>query len=140
MTDKTVGISYNVRAWTVLIVDDKVDNLIIAQTALQFNGAKVYVAANGKEGLELLNQVSPTFVLLDLSMPKMDGWEMFRHMRGNPATAAIPVVALTAHAMTGDKERILEMGFNGYIPKPFDVTRLVTQLQEMLCETAQTSD
>lgn len=118
--------------WVVLIVDDQPDNLIVSSTALEFQGAKVVTATNGLEGLEKLNQLNPTVVLMDLSMPKMDGWETLRHIRNNPQTAATPVIALTAHAMGGDKERILEAGFNGYIAKPFEVFGLVESIQHVL--------
>jgi CheY-like chemotaxis protein len=118
--------------WVVLIVDDQADNLIVSSTALEFQGAKVVTATNGVEGLEKLNQLHPTVVLMDLSMPKMDGWEALRHIRNNPQTATTPVIALTAHAMGGDKERILEAGFNGYIAKPFEVFGLVEDIQRVL--------
>ena len=88
----------------------------------------------GEEGLLLLQTYQPTLILLDLSMPKMDGWEMLRHIRNRPETARTPVIALTAHAMEGDRERVLGAGFNGYIPKPFDVMLLPTQIQEIISQ------
>jgi len=105
--------------WTVLIVDDELDNLIVAQELLSFYGARVLTAENGKEGLSVIENMLPTFILLDLSMPEMDGWEMLKHIRATPYWADLPVIALTAHAMVNDMERALAAGFDGYISKPF---------------------
>ena len=118
-----------VSSWVVLIVDDEPDNRAIAEKILSFNGAKVYTANDGKEGLSLLETIKPSFVLLDLSMPVIDGWEMFKKIRDNDVTHHIPVIALTAHAMTGDRERVLQAGFDGYIAKPF---RMSTFMGEIL--------
>lgn len=115
--------------WVVLVVDDEPDNRAIAQKVLTFSGAKVQSAVNGEEGLKVLETALPSFILLDLSMPVMDGWEMFKKVRQNPQTQHIPVIALTAHAMEGDRERVLEAGFDGYIAKPF---RLSTFMSEIL--------
>jgi len=120
------------RQWIVLIVDDQVDNLEIAKAVLSFRGAKVYSAKNGEAGLEVLRSIRPTFILMDLSMPKMDGWEMLRQVRANPEFSDLPVIALTAHAMDGDKERVLRAGFDGYIAKPFEVMALPQQIQRIL--------
>jgi two-component system, cell cycle response regulator DivK len=115
--------------WVVLVVDDEPDNRAIAQKVLAFSGSKVHVAINGADGLKLLEELFPSFILLDLSMPVMDGWEMFKQVRANPKTQHIPVIALTAHAMAGDRERVLQAGFDGYIAKPF---RLSTFMSEIL--------
>jgi len=119
----------DISSWFVLVVDDEPDNRSIASKVLTYGGAKVYTAANGVEGLSVLEQFIPSFILLDLSMPGMDGWEMCRKVRGNPKTQSIPIIALTAHAMAGDRERVLESGFDGYIAKPF---RLSTFMSEIL--------
>lgn len=119
----------DVSNWTVLIVDDQPDNLEIARRVLGYGGAKIYTAGNGVEGLQILHEVLPSFILLDLSMPTMDGWEMLKKLRANPDTEGIPVIALTAHAMSGDRERVMEAGFDGYIAKPF---RLSTFMSEIL--------
>ena len=114
--------------WTVLIVDDEPDNREIAQTLLSFSGVKVHTAVHGADGLKLLENISPTFVLLDLSMPVMDGWEMLTLVRANLKTQNIPVIALTAHAMAGDRERVFEAGFDGYIAKPFRIGNFMPEL------------
>lgn len=125
-------INDNVKSWTTLIVDDEPDNLGVAQTVLSFYGARVHTATDGEEGLEILKTISPTFILLDLSMPKMDGWEMIKAVRENPAQRHIPVIALTAHVMEGDKERVLQAGFDGYISKPFRLVSFLTQIKQCL--------
>ena len=123
--------------WIVLIVDDEPDNRTIAETVLSFNGAKVFTATQGVEGLKVLEEVSPSFILLDLSMPVMDGWEMFKALRANVRTESIPVIALTAHAMAGDRERVMEVGFAGYIAKPFRLGSFMTELKNCFQELAQ---
>jgi len=120
------------RDWTVVIVDDEPDNVSVAQKVLTYNGAKVHIARNGLEGLALLGQIHPTFVLLDLSMPEMDGWEMLRRVRSENLLQGVPIIALTAHAMAGDKERVLEAGFNGYIAKPFRIDSFLADIQACL--------
>jgi two-component system, cell cycle response regulator DivK len=119
--------------WTVLLVDDEPDNLGVAQQILQHFGAKVYTASNGEEALSLLKTISPTFIVADLSMPKMDGWELLTHIRSNPLIASIPVIALTAHAMRGDREKALSAGFDQYITKPFRLHSFLQELEGCLC-------
>jgi two-component system cell cycle response regulator DivK len=126
----------DISTWKVLIVDDKLDNLALAEAAVRFHGAQIRTAHNGKQGLEVLKNFLPTLILLDLSMPEMDGWEMFDILKNKPETATIPVIALTAHAMAGDKERVLETGFTGYIPKPFSVATFVADIEAILTNAA----
>lgn len=125
-------ISNEVKQWTVLIVDDEPDNLTVAQKVLSFRGAEVHIARNGVEGLAVLDNIKPTFVLLDISMPEMDGWEMFARIRKKPEFADMPVIALTAHAMEGDRKRIEETGFDGYIAKPFRIKAFMEDIQSVI--------
>jgi two-component system cell cycle response regulator DivK len=122
----------NIKNWQVLIVDDKFDNLALAEAALHFHGATVRRASSGSEGLDILENFAANLILLDLSMPEMTGWEMFEKIRAQSGFADVPVIALTAHAMQGDKERVLEAGFTGYIPKPFSVATIVSDIQAIL--------
>lgn len=122
----------NLAEWRVLIVDDQRDNLSVAEMVFQFHKAEVRVAHNGVEALEVLKTYPATLILLDLSMPEMNGWDMFKIVRQNPETAHIPVIALTAHAMAGDEERVMAAGFDGYIAKPFSVATIVYQVQTIL--------
>jgi CheY-like chemotaxis protein len=127
-------ISLDIKDWTVLIVDDEADNLGVAQKVLSYGGAVVHIARNGLEGLEVLETIKPTFILLDLSMPEMDGWEMVRRVRASDHLAQIPIIALTAHAMQGDKQKVLESGFDWYIAKPF---RINSFMEEILAALSQ---
>jgi CheY-like chemotaxis protein len=122
----------NLQEWRVLIVDDQKDNLAVAEMVFNFHKAEVRVAHNGVEGLEILKEYKPTLILMDLSMPEMTGWDMFKLVRADEATAHIPVIALTAHAMSGDEERVMAAGFDGYIAKPFSVATIVFQIQTIL--------
>ena len=127
-------ISLDIKDWIVLIVDDELDNLGVAQKVLSYGGAVVHVARNGLEGLEVLKTIRPTFILLDLSMPEMDGWEMLRQVRADTNLGTIPMIALTAHAMSGDRERALEAGFDAYIAKPFRINSFMEDILACLSQ------
>jgi CheY-like chemotaxis protein len=127
-------ISQNMNEWKVLIVDDEPDNVKVAQKILSYNGAEVHIARNGVEGLTALSAFYPTFILLDLSMPEMDGWEMLAQMRRSKDFMETPVIALTAHAMAGDRERVFGAGFNGYIAKPFRLNSFLEDIQQCLSQ------
>lgn len=122
----------NPQAWSILLVDDEPDNLEVVADSLSFFGLKVKTAANGAEGLEVIKDFMPDLILLDLSMPKMDGWQMRQHVKANPETQHVPVLALSAHAMAGDRERALEAGFDGYLTKPINIATLVDDIRKAL--------
>lgn len=128
----TRSITLETNTWKVLIVDDVMDNIAIAKVVLEHKGADVATAKNGVEGLEMIETSQPNLILLDLSMPEMNGWEMHEQLRDNPETQSIIVIALTAHAMQGDKEKVMEAGFDGYISKPFSVSALVNDIKAIL--------
>ena len=115
----------DVKSWTVLLVDDEPDNLEVVAETLEYRGAQVKTAANGLEALDVLDVCMPNLIIADLSMPKMDGWELRTKLKGDPKVQNIPLLALSAHAMIGDKERALAAGFDGYLTKPFDPAELV---------------
>lgn len=123
-----------ITSWSVLIVDDEPDNLEIVAESLVFFGLSVKIARNGLEGLDLLKEFSPDLILLDLSMPKMDGWEMRSRVKADPVNRDIPVVALSAHAMAGDKERALQAGFDGYLTKPVNIMTILGDIRSTLEE------
>jgi two-component system, cell cycle response regulator DivK len=127
------------KGWIVLIVDDERDNVGVAEKVIRYNGGVVYTAANGQEGMEALERVIPTLILLDLSMPVMTGWDMLKLIRADARTRHIPVIALTAHAMDGDREKVLEAGFDGYIAKPFHISDLLSQIKSCLDEINRSS-
>jgi CheY-like chemotaxis protein len=120
--------------WSFLVVDDEPDNVEIVADTLTYHGLEVRTASNGVEGMALLDSFTPSLILLDLSMPEMDGWAMRQKVKDNPATAAIPIVALSAHAMAGDKERILAAGFDGYLSKPVNLLSLLEDIWTALEE------
>jgi CheY-like chemotaxis protein len=113
---------------TVLIVDDEPDSIEVATEVLEFSGATVYSAADGEQAIEILSRVKPDIILSDLSMPKVDGWALLSAIRTDPILADVPVIALTAHAMTGDKERGLAAGFTSYLTKPISALTLVDDI------------
>lgn len=122
----------DVADWRVLVIDDEADSVEVVGLVLTAAGATVWEAANGQEGLAVFKQERPTLVLTDLSMPDMDGWELLKAIRDNEDGRRVPVIALTAHAMTGDRERVLEAGFDGYLSKPLKMFTLVEALLECL--------
>jgi CheY-like chemotaxis protein len=122
----------NVASWSVLLVDDEPDNLEVIADTLDFYKIQVRTAADGEEGLRVLETFMPDLILLDLSMPRMNGWEMRVRVKANPQTQHIPVIALTAHAMAGDAERALEVGFDGYITKPVEILTFIEALRAIL--------
>src|SRR5579859_5049711 len=105
----------NTSTWSVLIVDDEPDNLEVVAEALEFFGASIKTAKDGLDALAVLQDFTPNLILLDLSMPKMNGWETRARLKADSKIARIPVIALTAHAMAGDLERALAAGFDGYL-------------------------
>ncbi len=121
--------------WTVLIIDDNADNLGVASQLLSFLGAEVHAAQNGPEGLQVLETLQPTFILLDLTMPGMDGWDVLKAIRANPKDAATIVIALTGHAMVRELEQIKAAGFNGYITKPYMIATFLSRIKEILAES-----
>ncbi len=127
-----MAVDPNISNWVVLIVDDEPDNVGVAEKVLRFSGAVTYTAVDGIEGLRMLENVTPTFILLDLSMPIMDGWTMLEKIRTNPDLRHLVVIALTAHAMHGDRERALEAGFDWYISKPFHIKSFLEEIKACL--------
>lgn len=122
----------NPKSWRVLIVDDEADNLNLVGIVMEFHGAEVIKAGDGLEGLEKARDMRPNLILMDLSMPQMDGWAFLAELRGEDDLARIPVIALTAHAMDGDRERVIDAGFDGYISKPLQIATLVQDIERQL--------
>lgn len=105
---------------TVLIIEDNEQNIYLATFLLKSSRYQVVQARSGEEGLALSQEVRPDLILLDIQLPEMDGYEVVRRLKSQPATAAIPVVAVTSYAMAGDRESILAAGCQGYVEKPID--------------------
>lgn len=111
----------------VLIVDDNPAEREIFSTFLRFVGGRVVEAGDGEEGLRMVEQHWPSLILLDLSMPRMDGWEMMRRLNANPSTAAIPVIALTARRL--DRSEMSQAGFCGYLEKPMAPVNVLSEIE-----------
>jgi CheY-like chemotaxis protein len=120
--------------WNVLVVEDEEDSRIVATTMLEMAGATVVSTANGVEALKAMRRALPDFILSDLSMPEMDGWQLINELKQNRDTFEIPVIALTAHAMPGDRERAIKAGFVNHLTKPLDPDKFIHQLLGLLVE------
>ena len=118
--------------WKIVVIDDEEDSLEIAQIILLEYGATVLTASNGQEGLEVIQRNKPRFVISDLSMPVVDGWGVISAMQHDRELAEIPVIALTAHAMVGDRERAIAAGFHNYLTKPLTVDTFMEDLVNLL--------
>jgi two-component system, cell cycle response regulator DivK len=116
----------------ILIVEDNELNRDMLSRRLERRGYDTLTAADGQEGLCMARRAIPDLILMDMSLPVMDGWEATRLLKSAPETAAIPIVALTAHAMCGDRERALETGCDEYDTKPVEFQRLVSKIEALL--------
>jgi two-component system, cell cycle response regulator DivK len=119
---------------TILIVEDELQNRKLFRDVLQYRGYTVFEAMNGKEGIALAKKHQPDLILMDIQMPVMDGLSATRILKQNETTRDIMVVALTANAMPGDREKILEAGCHDYISKPFRLHEFLEKIKEYLSE------
>lgn len=126
--------------WNIVVLDDEDDSLEVAEVILIEYGANVYSAPNGKEGLDIVRDVKPHFVISDLSMPVMDGWGFIHAMKADRALSEIPVIALTAHAMIGDRERAISAGFHNYLTKPLTVASFMGDLLKLLIDIPELAE
>ena len=116
----------------ILIVEDNDKNRKLVRDALQFKGYRTIEAETGEDGVRLAREQRPALVLMDIQLPGIDGIETLRRLRADPVTAAIPVVAVTASAMTQDRQKILAAGFDGYQSKPISVRPFLAAVREAL--------
>ncbi len=116
----------------ILLVEDNEMNRDMLTRRLERKGFEVAIAIDGKAGVDMASATSPDIILMDLSLPVMDGWEATRQIKADPATQSIPVIALTAHAMAGDERKALEAGCNDYDTKPIDLKRLLGKIENLL--------
>ena len=119
---------------TVLLVEDNEDNLIIYTTILRFGGYRVVQARDGRAALDAARTVAPDLILMDVSIPFVDGLEVTRRLKSDPATRRIPIIALTAHALPSDRDRALEAGCDGYISKPAEPRAILAAVRRKLGE------
>ncbi|MGC1376355.1 MAG: response regulator [Anaerolineales bacterium] len=117
---------------TILYVEDNSDNRMLIRRVLNSEGYTVLEAPNAQEALNALKTLRPDLILMDINMPDMDGYTLTAHIRALPNLGLIPIVALTANVMRGDRERSLEAGCDGYIQKPVDIDTLTQQIERFL--------
>ncbi len=117
---------------TILNIEDNFDNRLLIRRVLMAEGYEVVDAGNAGEGLEALKSLHPDLILMDINMPDMDGYSLTARIRSLPGFESVPIVALTANVMRGDREKSLEAGCDGYIQKPIDIDLLPQQVERYL--------
>ena len=116
----------------ILLVEDHEEIWDFLSRRLKRRGFDVVIAQDGQQGLDMACAENPNVILLDMNLPVMDGWTVAKHLKDNVVTSGIPVIALTAHALSGDREKALEDGCDDYHPKPVDFSRLLSQIETAL--------
>ena len=121
----------------ILYVEDNEDNIYMLTSRLRRQGFEVQVASDGAAGVEKAEVEAPDLILMDMSLPVLDGWEATRRLKASAATRSIPVIALTAHAMAGEREKAFEAGCDEYDTKPIDLKRLLEKMHRLLAESSR---
>ena len=116
----------------ILYVEDNEDNVYMLSQRLKKHGFEVLIASDGEQGIELARQQRPDLILMDLGLPSLDGWSAARLLKEAPDTRPIPIIALSAHTMPGDRERALAAGCDEYDAKPVAFDRLLTKIRDLL--------
>jgi two-component system, cell cycle response regulator DivK len=117
---------------TILLVEDNEDNLVVYRTILEHVGYRVVEARDGEEGIARAQETSPDLILMDISIPKMDGWEATQRLKADEATRNIPIIALTAHALEEDRQKAAQAGCDGYLAKPVEPRRVVQEVERFV--------
>jgi CheY-like chemotaxis protein len=120
----------------ILLVEDNEMNRDMLSRRLERKGFEVVIAVDGQAGVDMASATNPDIILMDLSLPVMDGWEATRRLKADPATQRIPVIALTAHAMSGDEVKAREAGCDDYDTKPVNLNRLLEKIGSLLSSGA----
>ena len=116
----------------ILLVEDNEMNRDMLSRRLQRRGYEILISVDGGEGVAKARTEAPDLILMDMSLPVLDGWEATRQLKAAPETRSIPVIALTAHAMSGDREKAIEAGCDDYDTKPIEFTRLLEKIEALL--------
>jgi CheY-like chemotaxis protein len=119
---------------TLLVIEDDDNNLTLISRLLELEGFEVRSASTGEEGIKQAQAIPPSAILLDIGLPDMDGTEVLCHLRDFESGRRIPIIAVTSYAMSGDRERLLELGFDGYIEKPIDPINFSTLVKAAVGE------
>jgi CheY-like chemotaxis protein len=117
---------------SILVIEDNEQNMYLTTFILEKHGYTVYQALSGQEGLELVGQIEPDLILLDIQLPGMDGYAVARELRQISALMNVPIVAVTSYAMAGDRERILAAGCDGYLEKPLNPDTFMAEIEAYL--------
>lgn len=117
---------------TVLLVEDNEDNLVVYRTILEHVGYRVIEARDGEEGVKRAKDQHPNLILMDISIPKIDGWEATQRLKADETTRDIPIIALTAHALEEDRQKALQAGCDGYLAKPVEPRRVVQEVERFV--------
>jgi len=120
----------------ILLVEDNEMNRDMLSRRLQRRGYEVVMAVDGQDGVTKAQEEAPALILMDMSLPVLDGWEASRQLKTAPATRGIPIIALTAHAMSGDREKALEVGCDDFDTKPIELDRLLAKIEALLARGA----
>jgi two-component system, cell cycle response regulator DivK len=118
----------------ILVVEDNLDNYELVRTILEMVGYDTFLAINGRDGVNAARKQKPDLILMDMSMPEMDGWDATKRIRKNPETAKIPIIALTVHTLPLEMKRALDAGVDAYLPKPYDAGQLIRVVESTFKE------
>lgn len=121
----------------ILLVEDNEINRDMLSRRLERRGYQVVVALDGEQGVRMAQSEVPDLILMDMSLPVLDGWEATQRIKAAPETRAIPIIALTAHAMVGDRERAMAVGCDDYDTKPIELPRLLEKMEKILAKAAR---
>ena len=116
----------------VLVVEDNLDNYELVRTILELAGYDAFLAVNGRDGVTAARKQKPDLILMDMSLPEMDGWNATKLIRQDPETAHIPMIALTVHTLPIERKRALDAGVDAYLPKPYDAGQLIRLVESIL--------
>jgi CheY-like chemotaxis protein len=116
----------------ILVVEDNLDNYELVRAILEIAGFDTFLAVNGRDGVNAARKQKPDLILMDMSLPEMDGWNATRHIREDPESAHIPMIALTVHTLPIERKRALDAGVDAYLPKPYDAGQLIRLVESTL--------
>jgi CheY-like chemotaxis protein len=124
----------------VLLVEDNEENRDALSRHLRRKGYEVHISVDGRGGVEVARERTPDLILMDMSLPVLDGWQATQQLKAAPETRGIPIIALTAHAMAGDREKALEAGCDDYDTKPIEFARLLAKIEAALAKKRQSAE
>jgi len=119
-------------AGCILVIEDNLDNLELVSFLLERGGFQIIQATDGRSGLEMARRERPDLILMDLTIPEIDGWHLARQLKQDPATADIPLLAMTAHILPGDRKKAMDSGCDGYLSKPLDIPNFIPTIEKHL--------